>query len=369
MVLYLIQGKLHSAVLVASTLFTKYLDEEMHLLNIGSDLTKPLYQIFLDMLAENAITEYVVYAVSDIEAWSDYIVQNQSQKISEIIDEELEQLRKIPQDSYAERLVAGEQLYKNTIEAIKGLRVLYTTSDRDTSKYCHTADLVANEVLQTAIDFTNNSGEYDAPIRAMAVMKLASEIAVGQLIRARCAHNIKTLQEQIDRLPPASVNEQVRNITNAIKRVSMSDRSIDDAENLVKKTLPLLAFIKKRAGGYFYTKLSTNICAEVLLCINTEMEKLNNDPVYNLEREAGDISLLSDSVKRAMALSNTIGRLGMTYELRNGAYAKNRAYLKNISDKYSIAASNQSITTDDVVIVVIAIIIFFLFVFAFLRIN
>ena len=101
----------------------------------------------------------------------------------------------------------------------------------------------------------------------------------------------------------------------------------------------------------------------------SEMEKLNNDPVYNLEREAGDISLLSDSVKRAMALSNTIGRLGMTYELRNGAYAKNRAYLKNISDKYSIAASNQSITTDDVVIVVIAIIIFFLFVFAFLRIN
>ena len=69
-----------------------------------------------------------------------------------------------------------------------------------------------------------------------------------------------------------------------------------------------------------------------------------------------------------MSLSDTIGHLNMTYELRNGAYAQNRTYLKNIMKKYCISFGHQSISNEDIVVVAIAIVIFFLFIIAFANI-
>ena len=368
MIFLLVLGKYHKAVMIAHDIIKNHLDEYAKLLNLSDSDRELLPNAFLDLLAENIITEQVVYAVADIDSWSDYIVDSQSEKLRAIVNGELEKFAALPAEQYLERLEAAKVLYTNTSNAIRGLRALQTSHKKCTDNYKNAADSIATEILQAGIDYANHfDSSYDAPIKAMAAIKLAANIADSNLLRDRCAYNIQTLQEQIDRLPPDNAKEEVRNVNNAIRRISLSDRRISDAELFVNRVVPQLNIIKRKCDGNFYTRLSTTVCNEVIKCINNELNKMDNDPVLVFEKEKGNISALTDAVRRAADLNDTIGRLGMTYEMRNGAYTKSRTYVRNICEKYSIALGKQSVSVDDMVIVIVAVALFFLFIVAFVK--
>jgi len=147
----------------------------------------------------------------------DYISEKLTEGPIKLIETAIAEAMSVDNDSALLSYNASKTLRDTTKSALCELKEFM---DTDSVQYQMLVDKLANQILQCAINYFNNSDADDAPFKAMELQKYAQSIAVGKMARDRCTQNVTILQGIIDKLPPAEIRQAVSAIHASLKRYS-----------------------------------------------------------------------------------------------------------------------------------------------------
>ena len=208
--------------------------------------------------------------------WRKYIIDKCASKYIADIQNCIELSKKSKGQQAKNRLLAGEQLRKNTAKSLTELSTMLSHTDL---QYQMIADKLGLEILQCGIDYYNDSEEPDAARKAMVLQRYAKSIVVGQMAKDRCKENVDILQKIIDNLPPLEVFAEDRAIHKELQKYCSLPDKISYAIELLNNTKPLLQAIKEKLGrnsGY-YLKISTLVVSNALSNVIAEVNQAQKD--------------------------------------------------------------------------------------------
>lgn len=230
---------------------------------------------FLDVLCEEVgINKLLPFITKN--AWKSHIGEKAVKPLVDSIQEAVEIAKKSKGKGSNARLNAGEELRKNTRNALSQLNKILSLTDL---QYQMIADKLGLEILQCGIDYFNDSEEPDAAHKVMNLQKYAKSIVVGQMAKDRCKENVDILQRIIDNLPPSEVFAEDRAIHEELRKFCSLPDKIDFAEILLKSTQKLFVSMKQKLGvsNQYYIELSTQVVSNALHNVIEEVNAAQKD--------------------------------------------------------------------------------------------
>ena len=230
---------------------------------------------FLDVLCEEVgINKLLPFITKN--AWKSHIGEKAVKPLVDSIQEAVEIAKKSKGKGSNARLNAGEELRKNTRNALLQLKKILSLTDL---QYQMIADKLGLEILQCGIDYFNDSEEPGAAHKAMNLQKYAKSIVVGQMAKDRCKENVDILQRIIDNLPPSEVFAEDRAIHEELRKFCSLPDKIDFAEILLKSTQKLFVSMKQKLGvsNQYYIELSTQVVSNALHNVIEEVNAAQKD--------------------------------------------------------------------------------------------
>ena len=221
---------------------------------------------FLDVLCEEVgINKLLPFITKN--AWKSHIGEKAVKPLVDSIQEAVEIAKKSKGKGSNARLNAGEELRKNTRNALLQLKKILSLTDL---QYQMIADKLGLEILQCGIDYFNDSEEPDAAHKAMNLQKYAKSIVVGQMAKDRCKENVDILQRIIDNLPPSEVFAEDRAIREELRKYCLLPDKICHAVTLLNNTKPHIQSIKRKLGvsNSYYLKISTQVVGNAFTSVS-----------------------------------------------------------------------------------------------------
>lgn len=298
---------------------------------------------FLDVLCEEVgINKLLPFITKN--AWKSHIGEKAVKPLVDSIQEAVEIAKKSKGKGSNARLNAGEELRKNTRNALLQLKKILSLTDL---QYQMIADKLGLEILQCGIDYFNDSEEPDAAHKAMSLMKYAKSIAVGQMAKDRCKENVDILQRIIDNLPPSEVFMEDRAIHEELRKYCLLPDKICHAVTLLNNTKPHIQSIKRKLGisNSYYLKISTQVVGNALSNIIAEVNEVQSifsadkdDPNATLAAILG-ITHVKSVLEEAWKATKIMDGFDMESEYKNGRYNENRSILKGLCDQLGVSTS------------------------------
>lgn len=298
---------------------------------------------FLDVLCEEVgINKLLTFITKN--AWKSHIGEKAVKPLVDSIQEAVEIAKKSKGKGSNARLNAGEELRKNTRNALLQLKKILSLTDL---QYQMIADKLGLEILQCGIDYFNDSEEPDAAHKAMSLMKYAKSIAVGQMAKDRCKENVDILQRIIDNLPPSEVFMEDRAIHEELRKYCLLPDKICHAVTLLNNTKPHIQSIKRKLGisNSYYLKISTQVVGNALSNIIAEVNEAQSifsadkdDPNATLAAILG-ITHVKSVLEEAWKATKIMDGFDMESEYKNGRYNENRSILKGLCDQLGVSTS------------------------------
>ena len=298
---------------------------------------------FLDVLCEEVgINKLLPFITKN--AWKSHIGEKAVKPLVDSIQEAVEIAKKSKGKGSNARLNAGEELRKNTRNALLQLKKILSLTDL---QYQMIADKLGLEILQCGIDYFNDSEEPDAAHKAMSLMKYAKSIAVGQMAKDRCKENVDILQRIIDNLPPSEVFMEDRAIHEELRKYCLLPDKICHAVTLLNNTKPHIQSIKRKLGisNSYYLKISTQVVGNALSNIIAEVNEAQSifsadkdDPNATLAAILG-ITHVKSVLEEAWKATKIMDGFDMESEYKNGRYNENRSILKGLCDQLVVSTS------------------------------
>ena len=230
---------------------------------------------FLDVLCEEVGTNKLLPFITK-DTWKSHIGEKAVKPLIDSIQEAVDIAKNSKGKGSNARLNAGEELRKNTRNALLQLKKFLSLTDL---QYQMIADKLGLEILQCGIDYFNDSEEPDAAHKAMNLQKYAKSIVVGQMAKDRCKENVDILQRIIDNLPPSEVFAEDRAIHEELRKFCSLPDKIDYAEILLKSTQKLFVSMRQKLGvsNQYYIKLSTQVVSNALHNVIEEVNAAQKD--------------------------------------------------------------------------------------------
>lgn len=298
---------------------------------------------FLDVLCEEVgINKLLPFITKN--AWKSHIGEKAVKPLVDSIQEAVEIAKKSKGKGSNARLNAGEELRKNTRNALLQLKKILSLTDL---QYQMIADKLGLEILQCGIDYFNDSEEPDAAHKAMNLQKYAKSIVVGQMAKDRCKENVDILQRIIDNLPPSEVFAEDRAIREELRKYCLLPDKICHAVTLLNNTKPHIQSIKRKLGvsNSYYLKISTQVVGNALSNIIAEVNEAQSifsadkdDPNATLAAILG-ISHVKSVLEEAWKAIRIMDGFDMESDYKNGRYNENRSILKGLCDQLGVSTS------------------------------
>ena len=298
---------------------------------------------FLDVLCEEVgINKLLPFITKN--AWKSHIGEKAVKPLVDSIQEAVEIAKKSKGNGSNARLNAGEELRKNTRNALSQLNKILSLTDL---QYQMIADKLGLEILQCGIDYFNDSEEPDAAHKAMNLQKYAKSIVVGQMAKDRCKENVDILQRIIDNLPPSEVFMEDRAIHEELRKYCLLPDKICHAVTLLNNTKPHIQSIKRKLGisNSYYLKISTQVVGNALSNIIAEVNEAQSifsadkdDPNATLAAILG-ITHVKSVLEEAWKATKIMDGFDMESEYKNGRYNENRSILKGLCDQLGVSTS------------------------------
>lgn len=298
---------------------------------------------FLDVLCEEVgINKLLPFITKN--AWKSHIGEKAVKHLVDSIQEAVEIAKKSKGKGSNARLNAGEELRKNTRNALSQLNKILSLTDL---QYQMIADKLGLEILQCGIDYFNDSEEPDAAHKAMNLQKYAKSIVVGQMAKDRCKENVDILQRIIDNLPPSEVFMEDRAIHEELRKYCLLPDKICHAVTLLNNTKPHIQSIKRKLGisNSYYLKISTQVVGNALSNIIAEVNEAQSifsadkdDPNATLAAILG-ITHVKSVLEEAWKATKIMDGFDMESEYKNGRYNENRSILKGLCDQLGVSTS------------------------------
>lgn len=230
----------------------------------------------------------------------------------------------------------GSSLFKNSQNDLRAFGDLVGSNSIE---YQNSADKLADEVLQCAIDHFNahkDSGEYRYLDNCKAVIDNAKRIAVGPMVNQRIDENrkelIKWVEETPERIKFESIKDDLVQILASLETASRSEVSVGLAQNLVNQNAPRLDRIKSRVGGSddYYAKTCTmvaNVALQILINLNNNYQ--NAITVSGFFGRAGLLESYKSELKKTWEVFPLIEALELDVATRIRV-AQNKQTMKEI---------------------------------------
>ena len=226
---------------------------------------------------------------------------------------------------------AGVHLMQTTKAPLSTLKNLLDTDDM---AYQTVVDKLATQILQCGINYYNKSKEdEDTQIeKAYALQNYALSIAVGRLVKERCAENVAILEKKKKELPPKAVRFYDKKIKEqlvaAVKRPNKSSVS----QELVEACAPYLASIKDELGSTheYYLQISTLVVAAGLSKVIDEFNSMMNDSLkiqLLLDRE-NTLNKLRTMFRSAWKATLYMDKLDMDPDFRSSRFNQQKLALR-----------------------------------------
>jgi len=268
-----------------------------------------------------------------------------SSSLIAIIEKEIAKAKAVDKDNAPAQLEAGKTLSNNTHrQRIKLERLL----GKNDPRYSRLVDKLANQVLQSSINYFNNNKEENREIidNALKLGEYALRIAVGKIAIDHITHNVEILRKKKDNLPPEEVEAEVIAIMNALKTFVSQPDKIDHSVTLINTTKPQLQSIKAKLGAtnVYYLRLSTQVVGNALHNLIEEVNFAQNLCTSSSDSKVRAFSLLmtvKPVVDKAWNATRIMDGFDMEEDFRQNRYLPNRNSLKNIYDTLQ-SASNRT---------------------------
>jgi hypothetical protein len=298
---------------------------------------------FLDVLCEEVgINKLLPFITKN--AWKSHIGEKAVKPLVDSIQEAVEIAKKSKGKGSNARLNAGEELRKNTRNALSQLNKILSLTDL---QYQMIADKLGLEILQCGIDYFNDSEEPDAAHKAMNLQKYAKSIVVGQMAKDRCKENVDILQRIIDNLPPSEVFMEDRAIHEELRKYCLLPDKICHAVTLLNNTKPHIQSIKRKLGisNSYYLKISTQVVGNALSNIIAEVNEAQS--IFSADKDYPNATLaailgithVKSVLEEAWKATKIMDGFDMESEYKNGRYNENRSILKGLCDQLGVSTS------------------------------
>ena len=325
-VCYLAQGLYENAIPLAQKLYTNYqeqfkeviLNEHSNVVNIDLGCS------FLDTLCVEFKPQDVIPFIT-INSWQEYVSNKAVIPLVKCVEQSIDKAKSTKKQGASARLSAGTKLMNETIQPMRELKQMISTSN---VQYSVLADKLGMEILQCGIDYYNDSEDDDAAFKALNLQKYASSIVVGSMAKDRCAENLSILEKIISKLPPAEVMASHKAIQLALINHSILKKGIPGSIELMKKCAQYIVDIKSKLGAtnQYYLDISTSLVNCVLGNVIDEVNEIlgaNNPPFERVK------SILRDAWHATLYMD----KFDIESEFKRNRYAPSRKALHDIIDK------------------------------------
>lgn len=191
-----------------------------------------------------------------------------------IIEKEIAKAKAVDKDNAPAQLEAGKTLSNNTHRQRIKLEKLLGKND---PRYSRLVDKLANQILQSSINYFNNNEDESREIidNALKLGEYALRVAAGKMTRDHIQHNVDILLKKKENLPPDVVESEVAAIMIALKKFVEQPQKIIHSMTLLNTTKPQLQSIKAKMGATndYYLKISTQVVGNAL---NNVIEEVND---------------------------------------------------------------------------------------------
>ena len=233
------------------------------------------------------------------------------------INAEIEKSNQADPDKPDASYQAGLLLMNNAKQAIEELKRLLGS---DEMQYQLTVDNVAKRILQCSINYHNAAGKNVDYEKALSLAEYAESIAVGKLVKERCAENLRVMKENSLH---AKTKEDEKILIDKLNSTKNTPASLDASLQLVKDCRPMLKKLRETLGEHdnYYLNLSSSVANVALGMVIKVVNGFQNKRNSRRKRKM---------VEEALEAMEIIGGIDMTPEARMH-FQKNERTLKDIA--------------------------------------
>lgn len=235
-----------------------------------------------------------------------------------------------------------QALVKRELDAFKAF------SGIGSATYQHSADQVAEELLECAIDHWNECHEDDSiDIEAVrSLVTFAKALAQGKMLKARIEDNWATMKEYIDDAPERERAAAVAPLLNELKALLDGPGnkldSFDDVDTFITKAQLGLSQAKRQLGETddLYINISSTLVGKaqsaLVEIVNNAQQLAGSEPINKI--------LLPARLEKALDLQKRLGPMAMNAQLR-AHYNKNLQVLQGLVDQLRPAGTQRTTRT------------------------
>lgn len=245
----------------------------------------------MEAVADTLTAEKVNSAelISDIldKDWASLLENKAIAPIVEELERDVEEAKKVNEKDFDARLQAGNMLMKKAKPLFDSLRNIISTTS---SRYQLIVDKVCHEILNCAIDYYNQTQDYEKASKSIHLYEFAKKYATGSKAKKRAETNYNTVKNAVKYQPPQEVTQEAIYIQLTISNFLSRERTSANAVNLLIEASKLIVAIKEKLGKThkFYLEISTLIATvaldNVIDDVNNalKVEKVNKNETWNL---------------------------------------------------------------------------------------
>lgn len=329
--LALIEGKFEDAIQMVT--------RSMHTTDFAVSLSKTIGVDGFEMYAVSSSKVYIDTLLKDIDLCEcralynvhgyenediAYIDELLVSRYTTLFNEEINLAKNVKDDSL-KSLSAAKRLKKATMQPLLEFRYLVGKSS---SEYSMQADRIANQILQSSIDFYNSSIDRYAVYDAIELTEYALSIAVGSVKKERCQQNLDILNKIADKIPPREVADDDGFLSSLIVKHKDGRGTIDIAWDILESGAPSIIHIKEclqqlKPNSTAYKRMDKYLTLVSTALVNLSLTKL-------IDAVNDSYSYDYDLVARAMDLMLNMGNFSLDYEFKVNRFDPNKKTLDSL---------------------------------------
>lgn len=259
-----------------------------------------------------------------------YLDELLSAKYTKIINDAISVAKAVPKDDAEASLEAAKRLRDITQSPLEEYAQFV---GEDSAEYAMLADRLANQILQSSIDYYNNSIDRYAVFEALDLTKYALSIVKGQVKKDRCQQNLDILKKIAAKVPPREVGDDDDFLSNLIATHRNDSGTIENAWNVLDMAAPSIVHIKECLGKLEENTEEHERMENYLKMVSTAVVNLSLTKLIDAVNNAsgGDSSL----IRSAWDLMLNMDKFPMQEDFKKERYTENRNTLKSIRSHVS----------------------------------
>lgn len=259
-----------------------------------------------------------------------YLDELLTSKYTKIINDAISTAKSVSKDDAEASLEAAKKLKETTKSPLEEFAMYI---GEDSAEYAMVADRLANQILQSSIDYYNNSLDRYAVFEALDLTKYALSIVKGQVKKDRCQQNLDILKKIAAKVPSREVGDDDDFLSNLISMHRNDSGSIENAWNILDLAAPSIVHIKECLGKLEDDSDARERMENYLKMVSTAVVNLSLTKLIDAVNNAsgGDSSL----IRSAWDLMLNMDKFPMQDDFKRERYTENRNTLKSIRSHVS----------------------------------